>query len=720
MTLIAADARSGVIISELCDPAQNAATDRYIEIYNTGPGAVDLSGWTLTAVANTTTEPVTWTLSGTLNAGQAKVAGYTSTATGFTVHFPSSAWTNTVVQQGSYNWNGGNGDGARLRNAGVLVDQVVVATATGLFTDAMYVRKATITSPNTTYTPSEWTATPVQLATHATPGTHNGSPPPSPGPVISGIATIPASPTAGAAVHIQASVVDTSGPISSVTLQWGTASGSLSNTIAMSLVSGSTYQTGTQIPGQNAGITVYYKVEAVGASATTLSPLASYAIPGNAGAPTLLSVGEMSDSTLLVFFSEPVEETSAETPSNYTVGALTGVNAVRDPAQPSQVLITVRNLTAGTRTLTVNNVSDLQGAVASGITRNFNYIDVTIPAGYYNGLSGLRGSALRVALHNRIKNHTVQSYAYALTAYYTTDVKPNGKLWDVYSDIPGGTPPYEYNLGDEGQGLEGAGYNREHTWPQSWFNEGAPMKSDLHLLYPTDSWVNGLRDNEPYGEVDNPTTTSLNGSRRGPNVSAGYSGVVFEPIDGYKGDLARSQFYGSARYFNQDASWTGSPSTDGADLLPWSANLFLAWSTNDPVSWKERMRNGAIWVMQNNRNPFIDHPEFVAMIYDSNAVLAVNESPATRIQLRQNLPNPFGTRTTIGFDLARRDEVALRVYDVTGRLVRTLASGSLESGSHRVEWNGRDDRGSLVEAGLYFCRLDVGSAHETRRMVFAK
>jgi len=125
-------------------------------------------------------------------------------------------------------------------------------------------------------------------------------------------------------------------------------------------------------------------------------------------------------------------------------------------------------------------------------------------------------------------------------------------------------------------------------------------------------------------------------------------------------------------------------------------------------------------VIQNNRNPFVDHPEFVAMIYDSNAVLAVNETPVRRIQLRQNLPNPFGTRTSIGFDLVRREQVALRVYDVTGRRVRTLVSGSLESGSHHVEWDGRDDRGGLLEAGLYFCRLDAGSVSETLRMVFAR
>jgi endonuclease I len=350
-------------------------------------------------------------------------------------------------------------------------------------------------------------------------------------------------------------------------------------------------------------------------------------------------------------------------------------------------------------------------------------VDVSIPAGYYASTAGLKGSALRVALHNIIKNHTVKSYAYALTAFATTDVKPNGKIWDMYSDVPGGTPPYEYAVGGTGQGgSEGLGYNREHSWPQSWFNGVSPPYSDLWILYPTDSYVNGYRSNYPYGEVGTATYTSLNGSRLGPSVSAGYSGTVFEPIDAFKGDLARSTFYVSTRYFNEDAGWSSSGSASRAELLTWAVDQYSTWNTNDPVSWKERLRNGAIYVIQNNRNPLVDHPEFVAMIYDSNSVVGVGDgASANSIRLRQNLPNPFGARTSIGFDLARREQVTLRIYDVTGRLVRTLANGSvLESGSHRREWDGRDESGVQLEAGLYFCRLVAGPVSETRRMVLAR
>lgn len=713
-------AHSGVLLSELCDPLTNYPTDRFIEIYNSGPASVDLTGWSVVAVANGS-DALTWPLSGTLAPGQARVCGYTAPVTAFTVHFQNAAWNTFVTGAGSYNWNGKVGDGARLKdNTGTVVDLVL---ATGdLFNDRDMVRNGNIGAPNPTFTSSEWTITPVTLATDASPGTHNGSAPPPPGPVISDIITDPLSPVEGAGTHVQASVVDTGGAIASVTLAWGSTSSSLANSIPMELLSDSTWRTMTQIPAQSAGASVYYKVQAVGASSNSASPVLSFTIPGGGGggAPTVLAVGEMSDSTLLVQFSEPVEETSAETPANYTIGALAAVDAVRDPAQTSQVLLTVRSIPAGARTLTVNGVADLTATVAFGATCNFTYIDVSIPPGYYNGTAGLKGSALRVVLHNIIKNHTVKSYAYALTAFGTTDVKPNGKIWDMYSDVPGGTPPYEYAVGQTGQGGgEGYGYNREHSFPQSWFGGASPMYSDLWILYPTDAYVNGTRSNYPYGNVATASSTSLNGSRLGSSASAGYTGTVFEPIDAYKGDLARGMFYIATRYFNEDAGWPGSPSASGSQWVPWAAQQYLAWSNGDAVGWKERLRNGAVYAIQNNRNPFIDHPEFVLAIYDSNSVAGVEPPTASRaIRLRPSAPNPFGTRTTIGFDLARRAPVSLRIYDVAGRQVRALADGVLDAGTHSLEWNGRDDGGALVKAGLYFCRLDAGAAREARRIVF--
>ena len=718
LALAARPAASGVFLSELCDPLNNFSTDRFIEIYNSGPSPVDLTGWSIVAVANSG-DVLTWPLSGTIPVGAARVAGYTAPATGFTVHFQNAAWNTNVNQQGSYNWNGKSGDGAKLKDDHGTVVDIMVATG-DLFNDKDLVRVASVMNPNPVYTPSEWTATPVNLATDASPGPHNGSAPPAGGPVVTNVVTDPSTPAAGTPVDVEATVTDTSAAVAAVTLMWGTSAGSLTNAIGMPNTMGSVYRTSTPIPGMS-GVTVYYRVQAQDdSSLSAQSAIQSYALGGGSVPPSVFAVGEMSDSTLLVNFSEPVEQVSAEYADYYSVDGTTAVAAVRDPVVPSRVLITVRGLLPGTRTLTVNGVADLDGETAYGATRTFNYVDVTIPTGYYDSVTGLKGSALLIALHNLIKNHAAGSYSGALESFKTTDVKWNGKVWDVYSDVPGGTPPYEYSFGQTGQGAtENKGYNREHSFPASWFNDHTPTYSDLWVLYPTDAKVNGYRSNYAYGVVGSASVVSMNGSKLGTSASPGFSGTVFEPIDAFKGDLVRSTFYVSTRYNGEDAGWaTNAPATYKSTLYPWASQQYLAWSNADPVSWKERMRNGAIYVIQHNRNPFVDHPEFAAMIWDSNAVVTgVEPRGATALALRSD-PNPFDGRTTIGFALAARAPVSLRIYDVAGRLVRTLASGqAMEPGAHRVDWDGRDGAGARLRAGLYLCRLDAGAARETRRLI---
>lgn len=245
-----------------------------------------------------------------------------------------------------------------------------------------------------------------------------------------------------------------------------------------------------------------------------------------------------------------------------------------------------------------------------------------IPNGYYNTAEGKTGSELRAALHNIIKNHTVVSYSNLLDAYWATDNRGNGKVWDIYSDTPNGNPPYLFNLGQDECGSykkEGDCYNREHLWPQSWFNEKTPMKSDLFHVLPTDGYVNNRRSNYPFGEVRSATWTSRNGSKLGNCKVSGYSGTVFEPIDEYKGDIARAFFYMSTRYYGEDSGWTTSGMTNKAEIKDWAVDMLLTWNELDPVSQKEIDRNNVIYEdYQHNRNPFIDHPEYARMIWDEN------------------------------------------------------------------------------------------------------
>ena len=247
-------------------------------------------------------------------------------------------------------------------------------------------------------------------------------------------------------------------------------------------------------------------------------------------------------------------------------------------------------------------------------------------ADYYATAYKLYGPALRTELHNIVKGHTSLGYDGLYTAYPTTDIKPNGKMWDIYSDVPNGTPAYEFTYGTKKCGnysTEGDCYNREHSWCDSWLGTQAIPRSDLFHMYPTDGYVNNRRNNYPYGTVSSATWTSTNGSKLGPNTYPGYTGTVFEVIDAYKGDVARSAMYMSCRYYTEDAAWIATPATNKADMLPWYSNMFYDWSVQDTVSKKEIDRNNAIYTFQHNRNPFIDHPEFAAEIWKTTMAPAV-------------------------------------------------------------------------------------------------
>jgi endonuclease I len=252
------------------------------------------------------------------------------------------------------------------------------------------------------------------------------------------------------------------------------------------------------------------------------------------------------------------------------------------------------------------------------------------PAGYYttSTLDGKNTTQLRTAFKNILTSgHSVLSYDNLWNAYDETDLKANGKIWDVYSNCV-----FTFDFDQCGPTIENECdcYNREHTVPASWFNDATPMYSDLYNVYPTDGKVNQVRSNYPYGEVNTATYTSNNGSKLGANVFVGYSGTVFEPADEYKGDLARTYFYMATRYADICANWgNGVFGTQNLGLTDYAMNLFLDWSRNDPVSAKEIARNNAVYLKQNNRNPFIDFPELEEYIWGNmtNQLFYVNGPP---------------------------------------------------------------------------------------------
>ncbi len=342
------------------------------------------------------------------------------------------------------------------------------------------------------------------------------------------------------------------------------------------------------------------------------------------------------------------------------------------------------------------------------------------PAGYYDSAAGLTGPELQQALHDIIDDQVPVSYDEIWDAFYTTDDRQDSLVWDMYSDIPDSTPPYTYVLGDDqggSAGGEGQGYNREHSWPKSWFGgEVMPMYTDLFHIVPTDIYVNNRRANYPYGEVDDPTWTSMNGSRLGPCSYPGYSGTVFEPIDAYKGDFARNYFYMATRYLGEDSLWPGSDMVDGAVLRPWAEDMLIEWHLSDPVSAKETERNDAVYAIQGNRNPFIDHPEFVLLIYDPTGI--EQEDPlVAEVTFQEPVPNPFSSSTTFQFVMENSAEVHMAIYDVSGHRIRSLEEGDLTQGYHSCIWNGEDERGGQASPGIYFCILRTESCQSVQSVL---
>jgi endonuclease I len=243
-----------------------------------------------------------------------------------------------------------------------------------------------------------------------------------------------------------------------------------------------------------------------------------------------------------------------------------------------------------------------------------------IPNGYYNASNGLNGAALKTSLHNIIASgHSAIAWTSTWSAFSSTDKKANGKVWDIYSWVPSGAQPYEYAFVSGQCGTynqEADCFNREHTWPQSFFNQSLPMVTDLHALFPSDGWVNNKRSNFPYGVVSNSTDVFQQGSKLGSGSTyPSYSGLTFEPIDSLKGDIARALLYFSTRYEGEDAGWGNWPMADGANLTADAIALLRTWHAFDPVSSKEIARNDTVYMQQGNRNPFVDFPEFVECIW---------------------------------------------------------------------------------------------------------
>jgi endonuclease I len=338
-----------------------------------------------------------------------------------------------------------------------------------------------------------------------------------------------------------------------------------------------------------------------------------------------------------------------------------------------------------------------------------------IPTGYYTNAEGKTGAALKTALYNTISSHTDVGYDGLYNVYTTSDNLLSGKVWDMYSIKADGSANYFYShtSGDRcgSYNSEGDCYNREHTFCDSWLGKASPQRSDAHHILPTDGYVNNRRGSYPHGKVGTVSWTSSNGSKLGTSdPAAGYSGIVFEPIDEFKGDFARMYFYVVTCYENKVAGWASNGSA--GDLLDgttfpafksWFKTLMLQWNAQDPVSQKEIDRNNAIYVYQHNRNPFIDHPEYAEAVWGTGTVaLNFTSSAITSATLNQAYSYAISVTGPVGssFTITAPTKPDWLTFTSTGNTTATLS-------------------GTPTATGLYDVTLSVTDGASTKTQSFA-
>lgn len=322
-----------------------------------------------------------------------------------------------------------------------------------------------------------------------------------------------------------------------------------------------------------------------------------------------------------------------------------------------------------------------------------------IPAGYYDGTSSLTGYALKTKLHEIISSKNINWHYGDLTEfynktdldkYYDHDASNTTILLDIYSEIPNGPDVYEYTVANVtgSANAEGQGWNREHMMPQSTFNSNYPMYSDLFYVIPTDARINQLRSNYPYGIAKTTTApfyTFTNGSRISANGTpgSGYTGRVYEPIDEFKGDIARSLLYFAVRYegklglfnyYNGTSAANDRSPLDGTEekaFEDWYLAMLLQWHNQDPVSQREIDRNNEVYALQKNRNPFIDYPQWVNAIWNQTANSLEPEAP-TNLSITQtsayfvNLSwTPSPDADVIGYKIYQNDVLIAYTKDTS-------------------------------------------------------
>ena len=332
---------------------------------------------------------------------------------------------------------------------------------------------------------------------------------------------------------------------------------------------------------------------------------------------------------------------------------------------------------------------------------------------YYNSIdTSLRGDDFRDKLANLITTtHTdYTSYAGLANAYKTTDAVPNksGYITWFYT----GT-----EVKFSGFGGKGGQTNREHVWPKdggSAFSATSECGSDAHHLRPTECNLNSTRGSKSFGEVEQSTQNVVN-----QNKSASYgdgtadslcytSGSFFYPAAGYRGATARILMYVQTRWGNkfnlQFVDGAGHSKTIG------DFKTLMKWHLEELPTQEEINRNQAVYEIQGNRNPFIDHPEYAAYIYSEAGSYYANNGTTMANEVNALLANnnPYGGQTNV-----EPTKLTLDEYSCTLEVgqSRALTLGVVPAnGNKSVTWESKNNSVATVDQNGKITAVSTGTA----------
>ena len=341
----------------------------------------------------------------------------------------------------------------------------------------------------------------------------------------------------------------------------------------------------------------------------------------------------------------------------------------------------------------------------------YNSIDTSLRNTSLRGES-LRGDKFRKELAELITTtHTnYTSYAGLANAYKTTDAVPNksGYITWFYT----GT-----EVKFSGFGGSGGQTNREHVWPKdggSAFSETSECGSDAHHLRPTECNLNSTRGSKSFGEVEQSTQNVVN-----QNKSASYgdgtadslcytSGSFFYPAAGYRGATARILMYVQTRWGNkfnlQFVDGAGHSKTIG------DFKTLMKWHLEELPTQEEINRNQAVYEIQGNRNPFIDHPEYAAYIYSEAGSYYANNGTTMANEVNALLANnnPYGGQTNV-----EPTKLTLDDYSCTLEVgqSRALTLGVVPAnGNKSVTWESKNNSVATVDQNGKITAVSTGTA----------